>query len=477
MTTKKVSLTIPVDFVVPAMYSEGKPAEVAVALRLGAEATAYIQKRGTETLRQETHAEAVVQAAKEFEVQLKEAELVAGKEMAKLRQDKLKAEEAARAAQLRIEAMESSASVLRLQIQKEVRESMNELLAAKDDHIQRLQQNLEKSVDTVGKRVESLQQSITKTFASSKEKGNFGEFMIEAQLKRAFDCDVHIVSKGAETADIRMTRAAGAYLWEVKNYTRMVSTEEVNKFRRDLRLHPDVRGGILVSLRYGIVGKARGGDIDVEFLEDGRFILFISTFMAHEDTVFYLQTLRPFFETIEAMAKPVKEEVEAIRALEMKAALMTNLLRSHAVSVTKHKNALVGHKRRTDSMFAEFSSYILEAEAQLQAILRVAMGGDGEVADVLSETETHLSPIVFAKERLSDCGEERSREFVKWLLAVAEVREGTQLELKDLLERARKGGYSEKWVRGIREDLFQETAWPKGSRFLMGMRWIPEKID
>jgi hypothetical protein len=477
MTTKKLSLTIPVDFVVPAMYSEGKPVEIAIALRLGAEATSYLQKRGTEALRQETHAEAVIQAAKEFEVQLKEAELVAGKELAKLRQDKGKAEEAARAAQLRIEAMEASASALRLQIQKEMRESMNELLAAKDDHIQRLQQTLEKSVDSVGKRVESLQQSITKTFASSKEKGNFGESVIEAQLKRAFDCDVHIVSKGAETADIRMTRPAGAYLWEVKNYTRMVSTEEVNKFRRDLRLHPDVRGGILVSLRHGIVGKARGGDIDVEFLEDGRFVLFISTFMAHEDPIFYLQTLRPFFETIEAMAKPVKEEVEAIRALEMKAALMTNLLRSHAVSVTKHKNALVGHKRRTDAMFAEFSSYILEAEAQLQAILRVAMGGDGEVADVLSETETHLSPIVFAKERLSDCGEERSREFVKWLLALAEVREGTQLELKDLLERARKGGYPEKWVRGIREDLFQETAWPKGSRFLMGMRWIPEKID
>lgn len=475
MTTKKLSLTIPVDFVVPAVYSEGTALQVATALRLGAEAATYVQKRGAEALRQETHAEAVLQATKEFEIQLKEAEANAAKEVAKLRQEKARADEAVRSAQLRIEAMEASASGLRLQLQKEVRESMQELLAAKDENIQRLQQTLEKSVDGMGKRVESLQQSITKTFSSSKEKGSFGEGVIEGYLKRAFDCDVHIVSKGAETADIRMTRPAAAYLWEVKNYTRMVSTEEVNKFRRDLRLHPDVRGGILISLRHGIVGKARGGDIDVEFLEDGRFVLFVSSFMAQEDPVFYLQTLRPFFETIEAMAKPVKEEVEAIRALEMKAALMTNLLRSHAVSVTKHKNSMVGHRRRMDAMFAEFSSYILEAEAQLQAILRVAMGGDGAVAEVLSETETHLSPIVFVKERLSDCGDDKTREFVKWLLGAAETREGTQMELKDLLERARKEGYAEKWVRGLREDVFQETAWAKGSRFLMGMRWVPEK--
>jgi hypothetical protein len=256
----------------------------------------------------------------------------------------------------------------------------------------------------------------------------------------------------------------------------MVSTEEVNKFRRDLRLHPDVRGGVLVSLRQGIVGKSRGGDIDLEFLEDGRFILFISNFMAQEDPVFYLQTLRPFFDTIEAMAKPVKEEVEAVRALEMKAALMTNLLRSHALSITKHKNSLVGHKKRTDSMFAEFSSYILEAEAQLQTVLRVAMGAEGAAETVLVETETYLSPVVFVKERLSDCADDRTREFVKWLLSVAEVREGTQLELKDFLERARKEGYSEKWVRGLREDLFQETSWAKGSRYLMGLRYA-QKID
>ena len=470
---KSITVNVPKDFVVPALYSDGKPADVALALRLGSEALSFIQKRGADTMRQETHAEAVRQATEDFTEQLKEAEQTAAAATTKLRQDKARAEEAMRAAQLRIEAMEASAASLRQQVQKEIRESTHELLASKDEQILRLQQTLDKSMEGVGKRVESLQQSITKTFASSKEKGSLGEALMEGYLKRAYDCDVQVVSKGSETADIRVTRSAGAaYFWEVKNYTRMVSTEEVNKFRRDLRLHPDVLGGVLVSLRQGIVGKSRGGDIDLEFLEDGRFILYISHFMGQDDPVFYLQTVRPFFDTIETMAKPVKEEAEAIRALEMKAALMTNLLRSHALGITKHKNSLVGHKKRTDAMFAEFSSYVLEAEAQLHTVLRVAMGGDSDTTEVLNDTETHLSCIVFAKERLSDFVDDKTREYIKWLLTVVEPREGTQIEIKDILELSRKKGYAEKWVRGLREDVFQETAWVKGSRFILGLRLI-----
>jgi hypothetical protein len=470
---KSITVNVPKDFIVPALYSDGTPADTALALRLGSEALSFIQKRGADTMRQETHAEAVRQATEDFTEQLKEAEQAATAATAKLRQEKARAEEAMRAAQLRVEAMEASSTSLRGQLQKEIRESTQELLASKDEQILRLQQTLDRSMEGVGKRVESLQQSITKTFASSKEKGSLGEALMEGYLKRAYDCDVQVVSKGSETADIRVTRSTGAaYFWEVKNYTRMVSTEEVNKFRRDLRLHPDVLGGVLVSLRQGIVGKSRGGDIDLEFLEDGRFILYISHFMGQDDPVFYLQTVRPFFDTIETMAKPVKEEAEAIRALEMKAALMTNLLRSHALGITKHKNSLVGHKKRTDAMFAEFSSYVLEAEAQLHTVLRVAMGGDSDTTEVLNDTETQLSCIVFAKERLSDFVDDRTREYIKWLLTVVEPREGTQIEIKDILELSRKKGYPEKWVRGLREDVFQETAWVKGSRFILGLRLI-----
>ena len=63
------------------------------------------------------------------------------------------------------------------------------------------------------------------------------------------------------------------------------------------------------------------------------------------------------------------------------------------------------------------------------------------------------------------------REFIKWLLGAVDVREGTQIEAKDLIERGKARNFSEKFLRGLREEVFQESSWAKGSRFLQGMRW------
>lgn len=473
ITTKVVNLRVPNDFQLPLWYTDALPSQRALALKLGADAAQIVQKKATDTVRQETHAEAIKQATAEFEVQIRETETAAAAVQQKLRSQLHRAEEALRVAQARIEAMETSATEQRQRAQKEARESAQELLEVKDSQIRQLQATLEKQLEAVTTKVETLQNSMTKTFSSSKEKGSFGEALMESFLKKAFDCDVQTVSKEPQTADITMTRRRGAkYLWEVKNYTRMVNPEEIEKFRRDMRLHPEVKAGVLVSLRQGIVGKCRGGDIDMEFLEDGRPMLFLSHFMAREDPVFALQSLRPLFDTIEMVARPQKGDTEAIRALEAKAMLITNLLRSHAQSLAKHKNAIAGHRKRMDSMFVEFQGFCMEAEAQLQALLRVAMGGEEATAAVQEETDTLLSAIVFRKGRLSECAEDRIKEFVKWLLGQAEAREGTQIECKDLLEKAKAAGFSEKWTRALREELFQETAWPKGSRWILGLRWL-----
>ena len=459
-----IHLDVPHDFEIPAFYvaADTSPEAIGLALRLGADAFIHLQKRSLETVRQETHSEALALASAEFETRLRSDTM-------RLLNEKVKVEEALRAANQRVSAMESSAADLRSTVKTELKEQFDGLVKMKDEQIQKLQQTLERHMETVAVKVDGLQNSITRTFSSSKEKGSFGESLMEGLLKKAFDCDIQVVAKEAQTADIRMTRVNKPYFWESKNYTRMVSSEEVEKFRRDMRLHPDVLGGCLVSLRTGIVGKCRGGDIDVEFLEDGRFILFVSNLMARDDPVFYLQTLRPLFETVEAMAKPVKEETAAIWALEAKGLLITNLLRSHSLCVVKHKNSLIGHRRRMDTMFTEFQGYILESEAQLQTLLRVAMGDS--VEEVQADMDTELPSAVFKKQRLTDC-DDRQKEFIKWLLAVATVEPGTQLELKDLIEKGRPD-FSERTIRGFREDLFQDSAWAKGSRFILGIRLNP----
>jgi len=121
-----------------------------------------------------------------------------------------------------------------------------------------------------------------------------------------------------------------------------------------------------------------------------------------------------------------------------------------------------------DTMFTEFQGYILESETQLQSLLRVALGSEEEEAEVRQESEMMLPPLVFSKECVADF-DGRPKAFLLWLLSVATVREGTQLEIKELIEKAKEKGYGEKFVRDLREDMFQPSAWEKGARFIMGL--------
>ena len=469
-----ITLHVPESYIPSNFYTSSDPKEIAIALSLGEAAFEALNGKAVALARSQTHLEAVASTTADFSKQIEVIQSERTVELKRLNQEKLRLEETCKAVQARLEALEAQQSLSRAQVQKETKESYQELLLNKEKQIENLQQTLERQMEGMAGKMEALHNSITRTFASSKEKGSFGEILIEGMLKKAFDCDIHIISKDSQTADIRMSRVGVThpieYLWEVKNYTRTLTTEEVEKFRRDMRLHPEVRGGFLASLRTGIVGKSRGGDIDIEFLEDGRFIVFLSNLMSRDDVVFYLQTLRPLLQIVEEFAKPAPTESDVIRTLEMKSAIITNLLRGHSVSISKHKNSLVSHQKRMDQMFAEFKAYLMESDTQLQNVLRIAIGTADESAEVERDAETYLPALVYKKERLSDL-DGRLKAFTSWLLTATEVREGTQIKIKDLLDQAKEKGFAEKFVRDTREELFQPVAWALRSQYILGLQW------
>ena len=468
---KNIYISVPDNFELPSLYNNGNEKAVSIALTLGAEAYETLYANVTDRVRKETNADIITEVSKKYTEQIKVIRTESDQALNALRQEKKRFEEALNIVKHQLDLYEQSSLTLRADAHKSAKEMFDELLSSKEKQITRLEGLLEGKLDTVSGRVESLQNSITKTFSASKDKGTYGEILIEGFLKKAFDCDISIVSKEAQTADIRMIRDNRfEYLWEAKNYTRMVSSEEVEKLRRDMRLHPNVQVGCLVSLRTGIVGHTRGGDIDIEFLEDGRCILFLSNFMNRDDPVFYLQTLRPFFEIVETNTKPIKDESETVRGLEAKATLISNLLRSHSNTVVKHRNSIITHKKRMDTMFVEFQGYIMEAETQLQTLLKIAMGNDNTVSVASLEAETELDERVFKKPRLSEC-DERQKLFIRWLLHATSSDENGQVEVKRMIEGGVEKGFSEKWIRDLREALFQESAWTKGSRYINGIRW------
>ena len=458
MAKKEICLSIPLKCTIPTFYEEAGQQDIALALQLGADAVIHLKGSAMEKIRNETHADSV----KHYEGEVAAVKREAVKE-------KEKVEELLRKANQALQNQEQTLQEYREKCQKEARASMLELVAMKDKQIYELREELARSMDSMGRKFDTLHNSLLKTLSSSKEKGELGEGIMEDLIKKAYDCDVSIISRGRETADIRMTRAEGAYFWEVKNYTRMVSKEEVEKFKRDLRLHPDVRGGMLVSLNQGIVGKTRAGDIDLEFLEDGRFILYLSHLLKKDDVIFYLQTLRPFLECMEKK-KHVVEESDALQTLQQKSTLILTLLRSHEQSIVKHKNSITGHKARMAAMFTEFQAYLSESESQVKNLLRAAIGSDEDVDVLVSDTSARLPLQIFSKDTLAAYSE-KERGFVKWVLETCKVNEDAEIAIIDLISKGRAAGFSEKFVRGARE-CFQEGAWKKGSQVIRGLSWV-----
>lgn len=455
MAKKEICLSIPLLCAIPTFYEEAGQQDIALALQLGAEAVIHLKGSAMEKIRNETHSESV----KHYEGEVAAVKHEAAKEREKV-------EELLRKANQSLRGQEQTLQEYREKCQKEARASTLELVAMKDKQIYELREELARSMDSMGRKFDTLHNSLVKTLSSSKEKGELGEGIMEDLIKKAYDCDVSIISRGRETADIRMTRAEGAYFWEVKNYTRMVSKEEVEKFKRDLRLHPDVRGGILVSLNQGIVGKTRAGDIDLEFLEDGRFILYLSHLLKKDDVIFYLQTLRPFLECME-QKKHVAEETSD---LQQKSRLILTLMRSHEQSIMKHKNSITGHKARIAAMFTEFQAYLSESESQVRTLLRVAVGSEDEMDVLVSDTSATLPLQIFSKNTLAAYSE-KEKEFVKWILEVCKVNGDGEIQIIELIVKGKGAGFSEKFVRGARE-CFQEGAWKKGAQVIRGLSWI-----
>jgi TolA-binding protein len=451
------TLQIPTNYKLPAFYTTATREDVALALELGANAATFLAAKTVETVRRQTHSD--ITEAYETRLKKMQKEFDAERDDLTVQLDRLEGESGKRREAARLE----------------IRETMRELIEAKEAQIR----SLEAAFQSIGGKFDTLQTSLTRTFTSSKEKGTLGEIIVEGMLKKAFDCDIEVVSKEAQTADIRMHRTADdTYFWEVKNYTRMVTKDEAEKFRRDMRLHPGVRGGILVSLRTGIVGKMRGGDIDVEFMEDGRPILFLSNLLSRDDVVFYLQTLRPFFQCVErggaavggAAAVETTPDSETVEQYKQKSLLVGNLLRNHVANVVKHRNSLATHKKRIESMFTEFQSYLMEADTQINTVLQLVLGSD--TGGLLTAASTELPLDVFIKGCLTDFAE-REREFVSWFLAEATLQEGADVTIKELIERAsqHKKSFTEKFVRGMRSTVFQEAAWSQGARTLHGVAW------
>ena len=466
---QEVTLTLPLNYQIPELFLSSEPEVIATALTLGAEACRVLTQEAYAKVRNETHEEIIAEVKKTTD-----------QEINRFRREREEVEVVLQQATKRIRRLEQDTQEHEQRIRQEERRNREEIAKEKDARIQALEGQLKDSSKQLQTEFQQLREQMIRNTAGSTNKGKDGEAQVEELLKLAFGSapsfDLNPVAKEGHKGDFIMDFAKAKFLWEVKNYSRMVNKDEVEKLHRDMRENPEIVMGIMVSLQTGIVGHTKAGDIDIEFIggNKGRCIVYISNLHQRPDKVFYLQSLRPLLEIIAqaaatATASEITSEESELEAFKSQAILIRNLLATHLAQTQRHYNSLSQHKKRSEQMFAELQSFVRESEGQVKEMIRVVIGSVDEtlqsnVLENLSErTFKKISPLQM---------NEKERAFVQWLLSQAEQDEYGQIQIKDVVDRAKEGGFSEKEVRAYRETLFQDLAWQKGGKSIVGLKWL-----
>ncbi len=457
----EVTFPLPSDFELPEFYNNQTPERIALALRLGAESVDYMVKNATDLLREETHEQTAKQLEEKY-ISLFEKE----------KRDRRKIEESYEHAKEQILNLEKANASWQKDIRQRAETMMEPVLKAKDKEIDDLKEML-RMIQDLGLKFDKMNDSYTKTQNNSYLKGRAGEVQVEEILKMSLDCEIYPVHKEAYAGDYHMIRGKGKfkYLIDSKDYSRPVSQQEIDKLHRDLRINADVVGGIMISLNSGITGHSRSADIDMEFNELGKPIVYIGNLKRRDEISVLFASLRPFFEVVEHLAHQKSStaitESEVTAKLQQQVALVSYLIRDHLKSLLEMKNVFVNHKKKSDAMYLEQLSLLTQQEGKIKNLLAVALGDSEQVKHAVQDTEMPLPSTIFRKTARTDLNEAENK-FVEWMEQTFEFQEGKELDLKVFMERALKDGWKEKDFRGMREKLFTDSAWAKGGKKVYG---------
>lgn len=457
----EVTFHLPRDTELPEFYSNQTPDQIALALRLGAESVEYMVKNATDILREETNEQTAKKLEDKYLVLFEKQKL-----------ERRKLEESLDHAKEQLVNLEKANASWQKDLRQRAESMMEPVLRAKDKEIDNLREML-RMIQDLGLKFDKMNDSYSKTQNNSYLKGRAGEVQVEEILKMSLDCEVYPVHKEAYAGDYHMIRGKGKfkYLIDSKDYSRMVNQQEIEKLHRDLRINADVVGAIMISLNSGITGHSRSGDIDIEFNELGKPIVYIGNLKRRDEVPVLFAGLRPFFEVVEQLAhhqsNQIVSESEVTVKLQQQVALVSNLIRSHLQSLLNMKNIFVNHKKKTDAMYNEQLSLLLQQEGAVKNLLAVALGDSEQLRHAVQDTQMPLPSSIFSKTARTDLSETENK-FVEWMEESFDFQDGKELDLKVFLEKALKDGWKEKEFRGMREKLFIESAWAKGGKKVYG---------
>ena len=263
--------------------------------------------------------------------------------------------------------------------------------------IDHLKQDIHRQRDEIVSLKDKLDTKVSINQNSSK-KGKVGEETFEAILKDKKGWKLIYQGNQGHAADYQMNLHGINIRFEVKNYTDVVKSKEVEKLRNDLRDHPETDVGVFVSLNTGITGIP---EIDLEWTPTNQLILYIPVFLQQDidmvldfvDVLF--KTVKPY-RTILAQNEENNEFPLFKERVDRAIVYTQNELTRISASVSQFAKDTKALQDKLDDMTSHTKTNMA---AQKEGILSVLAILTGKTVDVEETAEPETLPSVHEEKK------------------------------------------------------------------------------
>ena len=150
---------------------------------------------------------------------------------------------------------------------KAIEDKNKELLTMKENILYQREQVLIKKENELQSKIQRSQSSVLRGHDGEHFFANLAKEKMNWELIKAptFSCDY------SSTINETLT------LFEIKNYTNAIPNAEINKFHRDMKMHPEALVGVFISLNTYIQGRNPSTPIAIDWINVSQCVIYIQS--------------------------------------------------------------------------------------------------------------------------------------------------------------------------------------------------------
>lgn len=286
-------------------------------------------------------------------------------------------------------------------IQKQFLEEAERRVKQQKESDELLIHHLQGELSRHRQEMESLKEKLEAKFSAnqnSSKKGKIGEESFETIVREKKNWNLIYQGDKGHAADYQMLFKGVNVRFEVKNYTYVVKSKEVEKLINDMREHPETDVGVFVSLNTDITGFS---GISLEWTATNQLILYIPKFL-ELDIAIVLDFIEILFQSVKPyrlyLANNVERDEYPIYKQRIDRAIVyaQNGLARITASIAQYLKDIKGLQDKIDDTTSHMKTSMAAQREELQSLVAILTGQSVEEEDV---PEPESLPIVHEEKK------------------------------------------------------------------------------